>query len=919
MVGHLPVPDSYTVRYAATNHRDDPHVLVITPGFGDGDEARWPEQGPDMSLLGQDNDKQQQWRRTAAEVIAKDLGLMDETHQHWILDELPTGYGLFQQITQPKDVPGGPAGAVSKSRLRLDRFIFGHNSKKIRSALSLGKHISNQVFGARSTCHCDGCKVTQPKASASSMADIGAPLRMAPRKRKRTGEYAEIAGYASRAGTGEPEGSSAAVTGAAAGDDDGASTETGTEREGSVAASGDSPDKRPARKVRKSEAGAHNKRSAASGEDGEDDGEGAAGEESDYEEPSFASTDVGRVGIRTSSRRAKPSERLLSGRQQEARIQQLTSLNKKSGIVDEFGENMGPAGKDVVFPSSLVSPDQVAEDLAHPALSRVGELAWVRVPLGPPPSGAPETAQLSRWPGIVRSRVVTPAAPGVPRDEVYRVELLGMSQQDVLEGVRSENVTPWTGYVPSNTAWLDQNPLVDDGLRAGQEKKRWAEIQAEGWLGVAHAFRKAQRVGKAYAAIQIRPIPTLIVGAHLASKPSLPPTSLASLERKEPGSRYLSHSHIIYGPELVHVGDYVRLSPAAELDPAIVAARTPHDPSARLLPLTLVMRVSALYRGGKGSPLVARGHVFEHKPVPGERDAALEPPRDESLQALPRTIVDTLPLPFPFHTWRLLGSAVEPGRAPQTDVLFDQAVAGRYYPLGLAAMDPPPSRDETTKVMNAWLEEASDGLGVWQDGRGAKGGKGEEGIKALTLLLSGVAAGDRAPKIFAPNHLAGTRTQQYIVAEEQALGRPHKLGAPALGAEAPRPGDKQVVEPAAAAAVTPTPAPPPAPAPVPAPVPAPAPASARAPASTPKPAASTGPTPSHAPVHIPSVPSNPPVKRMPAPRPLRPSRAETRASREVQQLIEDEERRAEAEKQAKARDRERRKREGKLPAECTVM
>lgn len=77
MVGHSPVPDSYTVRYAPINHRDDPHVLVVTPGFGDGDASRWPEQGADMSLLGQDNEKQQQWRRTAAEVIAKDLGLMD--------------------------------------------------------------------------------------------------------------------------------------------------------------------------------------------------------------------------------------------------------------------------------------------------------------------------------------------------------------------------------------------------------------------------------------------------------------------------------------------------------------------------------------------------------------------------------------------------------------------------------------------------------------------------------------------------------------------------------------------------------------------------------------------------------------------------------------------------------------------------
>lgn len=72
-----PVEGSYTVRYASGNFKDDPNVLVITPGFGDGDSSRWPDQGPDMSLLPQDNDKQQQWRRTAAEIAAKDLGLLD--------------------------------------------------------------------------------------------------------------------------------------------------------------------------------------------------------------------------------------------------------------------------------------------------------------------------------------------------------------------------------------------------------------------------------------------------------------------------------------------------------------------------------------------------------------------------------------------------------------------------------------------------------------------------------------------------------------------------------------------------------------------------------------------------------------------------------------------------------------------------
>ncbi|BGP40028.1 hypothetical protein JCM10449v2_003986 [Rhodotorula kratochvilovae] len=797
-----PVPDSYSVRYAATNHKDDPNVLVVQRGFGDGDAARWPEQGNDMALLGPDNDKEQQWRRTAAEIIAKDLGLVDETHQHWILDELPTGYGLFQQVTHPKETPAGPQGGGSKSKLRLDRFIFGHNSKKIRSALSLGKHISNQLFGARSQCHCDGCRVSQPKATASSMADIGAPLRMAPRKRKRTGEYADLAGFTPRAGTGEPADPAAgADAGAALGEgDDATSAGTQTERDESVAtASGAgagsaaaSPEKpaRAQKKQRKSAAGARRRFAAAAADEEEHYGAGlaVADEGSDYEEPAYRPVDFSRVGARTSSgRRTKPSERLLSGLQQEAEAQAVAAAAKPPVPVDEYDETMTSAGKDVLVPSSTVSDEQAVEDLANPTLARVGELVWVRVPLGPPPSGAPETAQLSRWPGIIRSRVVT-VGDGGAKEEVYRVELLGMSSLDVLEGVRGENVTPWAGYVPSNTEWLDTNPLEDDGLKAGDEKKRWGEIQAEGWMGVANAFRKAQRIGKAYAAIQIRPIPTIRKGSHLAAKPDVPPLSISALETKDAETRYLTFPHLIFGPELLHVGEYVRLAPTAELDPALLGERTARKPDA--LPTTLVMRLGTLYRGGGRSPLVARGLVFELKPL-APKDVTL----DISLMSLPQAILQALPPPLPLHKWRLLSP---PGaESAETEVLFAGAVAGRYYPLTL----PSGSTNETIEAVNARLEEATDGQGVWQDGQGATGGKGEEGIKALALLLGGMAAGDRTARIEATNGLAGSRLEQLLVAEEQALGRPATKDAAAFGAEAPRPGDEQVVDPSAAAAV----------------------------------------------------------------------------------------------------------------------
>lgn len=164
---------------------------------------------------------------------------------------------------------------------------------------------------------------------------------------------------------------------------------------------------------------------------------------------------------------------------------------------------MKPASMREIEKSSIISRQQLDQDLAVPALVRLGELVWVRVPLGPPPAGALANAQLSRWPGIVRSRSV--AVRNGVSEQLYRVELLGMSALDTLEGVRGENVTPWLGYIPSNTAYLDEKQLdrvIGDVTAA---KKRWATIQSEGWLGVAVSFHRAHRIAKAYAAMQIRP------------------------------------------------------------------------------------------------------------------------------------------------------------------------------------------------------------------------------------------------------------------------------------------------------------------------------------------------------------------------------------------------------------------------------
>lgn len=203
--------------------------------------------------------------------------------------------------------------------------------------------------------------------------------------------------------------------------------------------------------------------------------------------PTTKAVDMQRSSGSGSSRRASP-----------------TSAPTPLSWSDDFESKMAPANAKDLVGTSLVPREQVEQDLAFPTLARVGELVWVRVPLGPPPAGALANAQLSRWPGIIRARTVVVAA-GTTQD-TYRVELLGMSSKDTLEGVRGENVLAWVSYIPSNTAYLDETSLDDeDSITVDDTEKRWQTIQSEGWLGVANAFRKAHRIGKAYAAIQIRP------------------------------------------------------------------------------------------------------------------------------------------------------------------------------------------------------------------------------------------------------------------------------------------------------------------------------------------------------------------------------------------------------------------------------
>ncbi|GAA6002284.1 hypothetical protein JCM10207_001046 [Rhodosporidiobolus poonsookiae] len=852
-----PQPGMHTVHRAPSPSKDTPHVISLAPEFGDGDPSRWPEQGPDMTLLPPDNEKQKIWRRTAAEILAKDLNLWNDQNQFWILEALPTGYGLFQQVTHPKPDSMAARQGGEKSKLRLDRFIFGHATRKIRSAVSLGKHISYLLHNKPFACNCDGCKVAAPRPSAAAVGAESAggmnPIELRKelkkgRKRRRTSEYenaikeglsatlteAEEArearddddyyepGEASGSGRAasspapteqpvepapapEPVAAAAPAPPAAAED---ASNGTATPAPAPSAAD-TAADKARARtkaataaRIAKSQARQARNRARLKQppaweveaedevmEDGTASTSGAAKEGGD-DDYSDVGNKVNVAGRSSSGRRIKASTKALSSLQSD-----LIGLAAE----EDLATRMAPATAEVLAASSTVPIQQVDQDLQFPALARVGELVWVRVPLGPPPQGALANAQLSRWPGIVRSRTIV--VTGLDVNEEYRIELLGMSPEDTLDGVRGENVTPWTGYIPANTEYLDQEMFEDDGLKPGETKKRWAAIQGEGWDGVANAFKKAHRIAKAYAAIQIRPIPSIRSGTHLALSSSLPPTSLANLTMQRARSRYLSYDHIVYGPEILHVGDYVRLSPTAELEASVAAQRSSPKSS---WPISPVMRISSLYRGGAGSPLIARGLIFEYKELPlsslpkrasqADVEASLwgtaRPGDIVPITQLPPEIVESLPWLLPCHMWRLLtpSSASNTLASLETDVIFSSSVAGRLYPL-----HPNWPEQQDPKMLVPWLEDARDGVHWWtkEKGKGAKGGWGEEGLNALKVVLAGVSGTERTAGIKAEFGIAGGRTEQLMIAEEQALLRPAVPGAAPIGGSAPRPGDEQ--------------------------------------------------------------------------------------------------------------------------------
>jgi len=230
-------------------------------------------------------------------------------------------------------------------------------------------------------------------------------------------------------------------------------------------------------------------------------------------------------------------------------------------------------------------------------------------------------------------------------------------------------------------------------------------------------------------------LPTIAVGEHLASNLGRTSSVRSELEEFPARSRYLTYSHVIYGPELIHVGDFVRLKPGSDLGPFI--DRKGFDPKHQLLATTLILHISIIYQGLGRSPLMARGVIYELVEMPDREDPnyALNP--QATAQELSLSILKTLPRPFPSHKWRCLSTA-----HGEVDLCFSD-IAGRYYPLTKKDSDELELVNVALKKSNQQVDNKADLLGWAVSLRG----RGMNGFDALRLTLSGLCGAFRTTQI----------------------------------------------------------------------------------------------------------------------------------------------------------------------------
>ncbi|KAI5475081.1 hypothetical protein MNV49_001957 [Pseudohyphozyma bogoriensis] len=386
----------------------------------------------------------------------------------------------------------------------------------------------------------------------------------------------------------------------------------------------------------------------------------------------------------------------------------------------------------------------------YSSVARVGDLAWIAVDMGK------GTSHISMWPVIVRKN------EAAARKGKRVVDLEALVMDGVWDDVDPSGVLPWMGWEPPGMdAMVARVKTID--WRKETKRRTQVELMIQGTESVERAFILAYQVAKWIAAIQLRSPPRVEMGRHLiapnvasAGSVANPKVAYLSLMASVGTARYLSHTWVAFGPEVLHLGDCVRLVPDVDLPHFASSALTPVEN--RMLRTSLVLRITKFIRGGKGCPLIVRGRLYEmNESQKGEDLNKLSnhvPDDTEDRNAIGRVGADLpenyagLPPAWAACRWRCLTASV--------DLLAEQ-IAGRYEPF--------PGMSLKYQTKNVALGESALKTAKIECGKAV-----ELGICTKKLLMAGLELfGDRVPKILAPNGINGGEDERVAIAEEQAL------------------------------------------------------------------------------------------------------------------------------------------------------
>lgn len=660
--------------------------------------------------------------------------------QYWMLAALPPGLGLFEQITQKKESQTLVVQPGQPDKLRLDRFIWGRYSegplsfpplgllltaptfagtggRKIRSAISLGKHISHHLHQRfSSVCPCDGCKSLAPPPGPPPTAEELAYLELnkdAIAKDKEAKNHRKKPPLIVEGPENRPV----------------------------------PPIERPKREIGKRKAG-----SDTSSSDGR------------IKSPGETRT----LYRRTVRWEPEPPE----GVAVDALVDEVPVSTPPIRTDEEKMEVLERIEVDE-------DPDAVLEahlDQVHISDCRRGELVWVA---GSCVKG--RGSEFGRWPGIVKSRrfeVSTTSSKVNPRSSLYYLDNPALTsmypgdatvlrdrtsrQEHHRRDARRHSLPCLHSPRPRSNGSQDvrgaegrqacdhepggeeDDGRVEGNSTSGGRHRRVPRGVPHRWL-VRHdpeptvsshpdsfPFLRPDR-------LRLHRLPTLEIGPHLLLHPKRNKkgrsnrqrvvSSKSTTDNIEFSQQYFAYDKLWYGAEVLRLGDVVRLHPFIELPPCAVRQCTP--PNEAVLSMTLCLRVFEFYRAATtNSALFARGQLFEMVEVgPNyveDAESLDRRPRSEAVdQMTERQAIAALPLPFPLHRWRRVnvdGYYVD---------VFSSGIAGRYY-----AVDSKLRSETTVEDVNKIVQGANE-----------TGVVGYDGFWPLSLMLGGLATAGNVPAL----------------------------------------------------------------------------------------------------------------------------------------------------------------------------